>query len=314
METKTNEKNFTQQPDNLQRIQGIGPAVEKKLNQAGIHSCAQLAALKPEEIAHAVGNMAGFSLSRIANEDWAGQAQILQTSEFSEIDDEAGNPAGSRHYAVFTVQFLLDDDNEVRRTLVQDIQDDQKVSWAGWDAVQLTNIFIEKAGLNISTSVQEQRAEAQIAEVANQLPPPLGEAIPATKTQAPFIDGKLQLQKMALKVADEEISSRFINSKQPFTIQLSLDLSAIQTAVDQTFDYSVMVFAKPFGLGESQTLGESEGCFNRGDYVDLEISDLQLPPGAYHLDAFVKLTLPGATRTQMQDLMAMTESSVIQIY
>ena len=42
--------------DNLKIIKGIGPAIEKKLNDAGIHTFAALAALSTEELEGILGN------------------------------------------------------------------------------------------------------------------------------------------------------------------------------------------------------------------------------------------------------------------
>lgn len=62
--------------DDLKRIKGIGPSIEKKLHRLGIVSFQQLASLSPVEIDRVAGELRGFH-SRIAREDWAGQASQL---------------------------------------------------------------------------------------------------------------------------------------------------------------------------------------------------------------------------------------------
>jgi len=42
--------------DDLKTIKGIGPAIEKRLNQAGIHTYAALAALSTEQLENILGN------------------------------------------------------------------------------------------------------------------------------------------------------------------------------------------------------------------------------------------------------------------
>ena len=42
--------------DDLKVIEGIGPATEKRLNNAGIHTFAELARLKPDELQNILGN------------------------------------------------------------------------------------------------------------------------------------------------------------------------------------------------------------------------------------------------------------------
>jgi large subunit ribosomal protein L21 len=44
------------QKDDLKKIKGIGPAIEKKLNNAGIHTFAALAALRREDLEQILGS------------------------------------------------------------------------------------------------------------------------------------------------------------------------------------------------------------------------------------------------------------------
>jgi len=299
--------------DDLKRIQGIGPSVEKKLNQAGIQSYAQLAVLHPNAIALILNGMVGFSADRIAEEDWAGQAQGMQAFLTGDPTDQSVNPPGGMHYEVFTVEFLMDDDNQVRRTLIRDVQHQTPTSWAGWDAARFTGFFIENAGLNIPQPVSLGKPEPQTEPVTPlAAPSPKGQSI-VDETNS-YISGELRLQEMQVKVADLEALPRQIRSERSFAIQLILDLRNVQSSIDQPLDYSAVIFAKPLGAEPRQLLAENDGQIKLADYVDLEIPGLQLSPGAYHLEAFVKLMPSGATLTQMQDLMAMTESGIIHVY
>lgn len=300
--------------DDLKYIQGIGPAVEKRLNQAGIYTCAQLADLQSEEIALILNGMVGFSTERIADEDWVGQARDLQGSTVEEDFAKTGNPPGGMHYEIFTVEFLLDDDNQVRRTLIKDVQHQTPTSWAGWDAERLTSFFIEKAGLKIFTLSQSPVEALPIPEATIQLSSTQTTKTQTSETPTLLVDGKLQLQKMAFIVADQKVSSRHIRSEQPFAIRLNLDLRNIHSSIDQPLDYSVVIFTKSLSAEPRQLLAEKVGKLKLVDYVDLEIPNLQLAAGAYHLEAFVKLMPSGATPAQLQDLMAMTESGIVHVY
>jgi predicted flap endonuclease-1-like 5' DNA nuclease len=67
------EKN-TNVPDDLKVIKGIGPEIERRLNQAGIMSFAQLAELTPTDLERILGE----SIKRLANEqDLLDQARTL---------------------------------------------------------------------------------------------------------------------------------------------------------------------------------------------------------------------------------------------
>ena len=62
--------------DDLTAIDGIGPALAKKLNGAGISSYAQLAALSDDDIKRLEKDIIRFS-GRIKRDDWVGQAKAL---------------------------------------------------------------------------------------------------------------------------------------------------------------------------------------------------------------------------------------------
>ena len=62
--------------DDLKQISGVGPGLEKKLQDAGITSYAQIAALTDAEIQDLEANVVKFA-GRIKRDDWIGQAQQL---------------------------------------------------------------------------------------------------------------------------------------------------------------------------------------------------------------------------------------------
>ncbi len=79
--------------DNLKLINGIGPAVEKRLNGVGIFTFAQLAALSPADITAAVSDLAGLSAERIIKQDWIGQAHKLAAESTSSEAQKYVEPA-----------------------------------------------------------------------------------------------------------------------------------------------------------------------------------------------------------------------------
>lgn len=62
--------------DELQRIKGIGPAIEKTLNEMGIFRFQQIANMSEYDIDRVANRLRGFH-SRIYREDWIGQARNL---------------------------------------------------------------------------------------------------------------------------------------------------------------------------------------------------------------------------------------------
>ncbi|MBW8638622.1 50S ribosomal protein L21 [Hoeflea sp. WL0058] len=63
------------EPDDLKKISGVGPALEKKLHAAGVTQFAQIAAFSKEDIAK-LDDTLNFK-GRIERDDWLGQAKAL---------------------------------------------------------------------------------------------------------------------------------------------------------------------------------------------------------------------------------------------
>lgn len=68
--------------DNLKRIKGVGPAIEKTLNEMGIFRFNQIAEMSEYDIDRIARRLKGFH-SRIYREDWIGQARSLQDQKAS---------------------------------------------------------------------------------------------------------------------------------------------------------------------------------------------------------------------------------------
>lgn len=77
-EKATGTTTFARRPgaDNLRRIRGIGPAVERALNRGGIFRFAQLAALTDDQVCGLEQQMPGIG-KRLARYDWLAQAREL---------------------------------------------------------------------------------------------------------------------------------------------------------------------------------------------------------------------------------------------
>ncbi len=68
--------------DKLQAIKGVGPAIEKTLNEMGIFRFQQIAEMSEYDINRVAKHLKGFR-SRIYREDWIGQARELRDQESS---------------------------------------------------------------------------------------------------------------------------------------------------------------------------------------------------------------------------------------
>jgi small subunit ribosomal protein S2 len=62
-------------PDDLTKLTGVGPQLEKKLNDAGIYHYWQLAAMKPDDVARIDADLKLHG--RITRDDWVAQARTM---------------------------------------------------------------------------------------------------------------------------------------------------------------------------------------------------------------------------------------------
>lgn len=81
-DTLVGESQFNDSPvgnlrDDLKRIKGVGPAIEKTLNELGIFRLSQIAEMSEYDIDRVASRLKGFR-SRIYREDWIGQARELK--------------------------------------------------------------------------------------------------------------------------------------------------------------------------------------------------------------------------------------------
>ncbi|MBN2905577.1 MAG: hypothetical protein JXJ18_02590 [Rhodobacteraceae bacterium] len=76
--------------DDLKKIKGVGPKLEKLCNSLGFYHFDQIAAWTPAEVAWVDENLEGFK-GRVSREDWVSQAKTLAAggeTEFSKKVDE----------------------------------------------------------------------------------------------------------------------------------------------------------------------------------------------------------------------------------
>lgn len=75
-------------PDDLKKIKGVGPKLEKTLHGMGIYHFDQIAAWGPAEQAWMDDNLEGFK-GRATRDDWVAQAKILAAGGETEFSGKA---------------------------------------------------------------------------------------------------------------------------------------------------------------------------------------------------------------------------------
>jgi hypothetical protein len=310
--------------DDLRAIHGIGPAIEERLIAAGILTYAQLATRSPDYLAGLFTDMTGLSSRRIAELDWIGQARMLagETGLPETEEGELGDFDG-QHYAVFTVEYLLDKDNGVRRTRAMHVGTQREEIWAGWDARRLLNFIIGQANLAIppeisSPAAGEELKTLEVVEALSTAAPstavPSTTAIPAS-VKAPTalrtdLEGELHLRQFTVQ-SNGHGERRAIQSGRPFVVQLTLDLTEVKASTEVPLEYRASLYAKELSSGDHLELGEARGSVLPVDILRIDVGNKALEPGLYRMTAVVLLGLPGQEPKVGSGLIAMMEGGLI---
>ncbi len=376
--------------DNLKLINGIGPAVEKRLNGVGIFTFAQLAALSPADIVAAVADLTGLSAERIIKQDWIGQArrlaaestsseaqkhvepaaepsapiqharaatplvepqqvrEVASESISSEAQEEVEAPAGTEqaatftapveptplieyahaetltaepqkdtetiaskggfHPATFTVELLLDENNNVHSTHVMHVQSRREHSWPDWPKVELVDFLGQSAGVNV-TSVEPVLVTAEEPE---HMPEVVAESTPLTAK--PRLAGTLHLRDMRIIGAESAGPRRILPRDQPFDVHLTLDLTEMTVPGNTPLNYKASIYGKSLGSRSGQVVGETQGTIILADTVNLHVEGSPLPEGTYRMAAMVTLGLPNMKLTPRPGTTVAIDGGQVQVY
>jgi hypothetical protein len=171
-------KALQRQADDFKLIRGIKAGVENRLHTAGIRTYDQLASLTPNEILLKLGKASGYTVNRISKEDWIGQARMLSSKQAQRKSSkkEASSLAKRQHYENFTVEFLLDESNRVRRARILHVQSGDADTWSGWEASQFIDFIARHSSVRLpvtrpvppksvpASSMNEARSPSKIEE------------------------------------------------------------------------------------------------------------------------------------------------------
>ena len=272
--------------DDLKLINGIGPAVERRLHGVGIYTYAQLAALSPADIAAAVADLAGLSAERIIKQDWIGQARkLVSASISSEAQEEVESPA---------------------ELMVPPVVSE----------FELAPPAAEKTE-SVPPVVTEPELAASAAEVTEPVPPVV--APPGAK-EAQFtppvvaMTGVLRLRQIETIPAGAHTPQNFFLYSQSLDVRLTLDLSDVRAPGDTQFSYRASIYSKSLEGHRRQVVGETYGIITSTDKVTVNVEGIALPKGTYRLKAVVILNPVTTAPTPQAGLVASKESDLLLIF
>lgn len=289
-----------QTANDLKRIKGIGPAIEKHLVSAGIETFVQLAELTPEAIAALVPNI---SVKRIANQNWIRQARKLapdnDNPKPSRRKDDSSAPVIRQHYENFTFEFLLDENNQARRIRIMHIQSGDMDTWVKWDANDVIDFLAKHIGAQLSYGIPAT-PEADKTKVD-------------TKT---FLqtDDKIRLLKWTATLTDTNQPVRSFSHDQNFKVNLSLDLTHVPLSDESQLDITGTLFAKKLGSGSRKIIGEVQSLVPYAQVINLTVGETTLPEGLYRLEAFITLIPTETYPTAEDSIDATLQGGLFQVY
>jgi hypothetical protein len=269
--------------DDLKLINGIGPAVERRLHGVGIYTFAQLAALSPADIAAAVADLAGLSAERIIKQDWISQARKLASESISsEAQEEVEAPAEPMVPPVVS-------------------------------QVELATPAAEKT-VSVSPVVTEPELTASASEVTKLFPPVAKEAqITPPVVVVRGSVGVPRLRQIETVPAGTHIPQNFFLYGLPFDVQLTLDLSDVRVPSDTQFRYRASIYSKNLEGHSRQVVGETSGIITSTDKVTVSVEGIVLQKGTYRLKAVVILNPMTPEPTQQTGHVASKEGDLLLI-
>lgn len=336
----TRKQSYTSRPakppeaDDLKLIDGIGPAVEKRLHRVGIFTFAQLSTLSPADIAAAVMGIAGLSAERITKQDWILQARKLALQSTStEMPKEAEASIEHLHEATFTIKFLLDEENEVNSTHIVHMQSAAEQSWSGWQETQLVRFLALYANPRLQPVgiVAPLTGEAESpAPIVTKSEPPKPE-VEEVATSAPVVDeieppapvshmnnaaNPLHLSKPQIVLSDTHVPQNMLRTDQPYEVHFTLHLVPAMTSPTSTLNYTALAYGWTVDQWIRHPIGVVQGTIRPSEEITATIRGALLPQGTYWLEAEALATLTPALQeiSPGQELLATVKGHLFEIY
>lgn len=300
--------------DDFTVIRGIGPVLANRLQKSGIHTYHELASMSPVKLAARIPNL---STSQIIQQDWIGQASKLSTNKAG-IKVHKKVPASSpirQSYENFTIEFLLDEKKEARRTRVVHIQSGDADTWTGWEAEKLNDFLLRHTGLHTLPArlIRKKTGSAQTNDMqlaghtpehkevisADPLPaapvimkPDNSEALPADKVarSAEMVEAAapLGLRDLIMTLPDSDVPIFFLRQGHPFFVQLTIDHGKLIPPGNTPPNCKATIFYKQVG-GTCEFAEETSYMLSPSESTSLKIAGPKLSAGIYRLSTYVKI-------------------------
>jgi hypothetical protein len=264
--------------DDLKLINGIGPAVERRLHGVSIYTYAQLAALSPADIAASVAGLSGLTAERISKQDWIGQARRLASESIS-------------------IEALEE---------VEALAELQAPIEHAHPATPSEVVLPVAAELELAASAAEVTEPAPPVAIEAQITPPVVATIGYV--------GVPRLREIEIVPAGTHTPQNLLPYGQPLDVQLTLDLSDLRLPSDTQFSYIASIYSKSLEGRPRQIVGETGGIITSTDKVTVSVEGTALPMGTYLFKAVVILNPVTTEPMQQPGFVASNESGLLVIF
>jgi len=225
---------------------------------------------------------------------------------------EAVNPSMEHsRLATFTIEFQLDEHNNVNNIHALHVQSGREQTWMGWQKTQLVDFLSEYAGQNLPT---DEPAHPD-TEAPGHTPATVTESEPLTPVKTkPGLRGTLHVCEMEMIGAESRGSARILAHDEPFDVRLTLDLSELQVPGSAPLSYKASIYGKGHGR-PGLVIGEAQGTIVPRDRVAITIGGNTLQEeGSYKLAATVILGLPTMKLAANPGTTAIVDGGLLQVY
>lgn len=285
--------------DDLKRIQGIGPVIERQLKDAGVFTFAQLAALKAGQIAQLLANLPLLSAERIDRQDWPAQARALAL-ESTQIEPAAVALArdGRTRSATFKVELQVDPQGLASWSRVAHVEGGTQAGWPGWNAEGLVRFISDHAVGGRTTAAQDDRRSDTPGTVDSGAHTQSGE--PAADWSGPDRFGQCWIEITDLSIEEPAVAQAVNGSPLVARVRAALGF-------------------RLRGPGAAQLAARAPRCTlqllsydpDAGQSAVLAVAHQQLSPGQLDRRAFLEFSLPDDGRYQLIGLILIADAQLV---
>lgn len=260
---------------NFRELNGIGPATEAKLHEAGVYTWAAMS-----EVLHALIRVRGMTAGKL-------KALSAQAARLASEPDAAtvSGPSNPERSEAFILRMAVAMDGRPTRSTVTHVRSQTERPWSGWSPGEVIEVIEERTGL-----VAE--APSAPADDAGERDP---EPEPETETDADAEPGPAQAASAEHLVALD--AGRAVGGGRR---SIDLVVSTANMSEIGEFEYRATLAGRPYGapLDESwSTLAQRTGRGVSRESLPLRFEQVELPAGISRLRLDMALRLQRPQRT-----------------